>query len=248
MGPEAPAVIIALYGETTSPFRHLRLLQGLGWFDDPAAVDFIKQEARDSHQDAVRSGALTTLGISQGAREEAFISGYLADADPDARVAAARALQRIGDAYAQEKLDAFRAGREAGLGARENASDAGGAAPARAVALAVARRARHRRAFRGDRDVPAGSSTGRWTGFWVLPKADGAGGLPGEVAVAVGARTRFGAMTGGEGDLSWNQRPPAGQPRALAHRRFRRQRVAPARGRSGARARSARNPPVQRHP
>src|SRR5947209_2862765 len=39
LGAGAPHVIISMYESTTHIYHRLRLLQGLGWFDDPQAVD-----------------------------------------------------------------------------------------------------------------------------------------------------------------------------------------------------------------
>jgi hypothetical protein len=69
LGPGAPRVIIKMYQATTNTYQHMRLIQGLGWFNDSAGVDFIKQQAQSSLEGPVRNAAIRTISITQGVNE-----------------------------------------------------------------------------------------------------------------------------------------------------------------------------------
>jgi HEAT repeat protein len=66
----------------------MRLIQGLGWFNDSAGVDFIKQQAQSSLEGPVRNAAIRTIGITQGVNEIEFLSKFLSDPNPQIRLAA----------------------------------------------------------------------------------------------------------------------------------------------------------------
>lgn len=111
LGANAPAVIEQMYGEDSSTYHHMRLLEGLGAFtDDPSAVEFIKQQADKTPDDVVRNAAIRSVATNQGAREEEWVSKYLAHADPHTRLLAAQMLRKIGSPSAKSKVDAFVAG------------------------------------------------------------------------------------------------------------------------------------------
>jgi hypothetical protein len=108
LGPDAPPVIIRMYGESRNAYHQTRLLEGLSWFDqDRSAVEFLKTQARLSSNDVIRNAAITSLGISQGAREESFIADFLKDADPQTRLAAAQALARMRTPSAEARLKTY---------------------------------------------------------------------------------------------------------------------------------------------
>ncbi len=109
LGPEAPGVIMELYRTSKSTYHQLRLLQGLAWFHDPAALAFLKEVAEKSDQKSVlRAAAVRSVGSSAGEAEAEFLQRFLENDDPDTRVAAALSLRGLKGAEAQASLDAFR--------------------------------------------------------------------------------------------------------------------------------------------
>lgn len=107
LGPEAPAVIISMYRSSEEIYERLRLLQGLAWFEDSRAIEFIKEQAQKSQESSIRNAALRTLGISQGAKEIEFVAKYLDHSDPQTRIAAAETLQAMNHSQSQKVLEAY---------------------------------------------------------------------------------------------------------------------------------------------
>ncbi|MFL5813864.1 MAG: HEAT repeat domain-containing protein [Bdellovibrionia bacterium] len=107
LGPEAPHAIIALYGKTQGIYQRLRLVEALGWYHDPEAIAFLKKQAESSQQDAIRNGAIQSVGNAAGASETDFIAGFLSHDDPQTRVAAGQALRKIATPKANTLLEKF---------------------------------------------------------------------------------------------------------------------------------------------
>lgn len=96
LGQEAPPIIIQMYEQTQNPYHQTRLIQGLGWFDDSVAVDFLKK-LTESNESMTRVTVLKTLGVSPGHQDLGLFEKFLKHEDPQTRLAAAQALQRKGD-------------------------------------------------------------------------------------------------------------------------------------------------------
>lgn len=116
LGEGAPQAMIAMYEKTPRVYERLRLLQGLGWFDDPDAVAFLKDQARQQDNSVFRRAAVDAVGRSQGVRESDFVKGFLDHPDPQTRLAAAQALQRmirsspgVDSSALESRLQSFRA-------------------------------------------------------------------------------------------------------------------------------------------
>lgn|GEM_PF-1684200 len=107
LGASAPQVIIGMYENSSHTYQRLRLLQGLGAFDTPEAVQFLKRQAEEATDDVIRNASIRSIGISQGTKEIEFIAKFLKNSDPQTRYAAAEALRRLNDAKANEILDQY---------------------------------------------------------------------------------------------------------------------------------------------
>jgi hypothetical protein len=106
-GPTAPRVITSLYTAETNTHTKLRLLGALSYFDDAETVGFLKKEAKETTNSVVRQTAIRALVQSQGMKESEFVTGFLQNPDPRTRLATAEALQRLGDAGAQQTVDNY---------------------------------------------------------------------------------------------------------------------------------------------
>ncbi|MGE0615307.1 MAG: hypothetical protein AB7P04_06680 [Bacteriovoracia bacterium] len=92
MGAGTSAVIIKMFEETSATYRRVRLLNGLQWFDDADAADFLKRQATDGPS-AIRHTALASLARAQGVKELPFVSSFLTHEDVQTRFLAAKAIQ-----------------------------------------------------------------------------------------------------------------------------------------------------------
>ncbi|PIR93238.1 hypothetical protein COT99_01805, partial [Candidatus Falkowbacteria bacterium CG10_big_fil_rev_8_21_14_0_10_43_10] len=104
LGPDAPKVIMSMYGRTKKTYEQIRLLSALAWYDDAAALEFIKAQTQAATNETVRSAGIRTMGFSQGAKEADFIAKYLSHADPQTRLTAAKTLKRIDAAAADQPI------------------------------------------------------------------------------------------------------------------------------------------------
>lgn len=107
LGANAPGVIISIYEGTGHTYRRLKLLQGLGSFDTPEAIEFLKKQAETTPDDVVRNTAIRSVGAAAGAREEEFLAKYLAHEDPQTRFAAAETLRKLNDPRANAIVDKY---------------------------------------------------------------------------------------------------------------------------------------------
>lgn len=160
LGPGTPGVILQMLGEGPTLSDRIRLLQGLAWFDDPAATAALKTEAETTGSGVVRNAALRTLGISQGPKELEFLEKFLKHPDVQTRYATAEALKRMGDGGANEILRRYLASEKAGWVSKKLAHEPlGPTGPIQVTASSE------------DRLSP--DWAGKWEGFWLEAKAVG---------------------------------------------------------------------------
>lgn len=157
LGSQAPAVIMSMYQDSSHVYQRLRLVEGLGWFDDSSVTDFLKEQAQGATDDLIRDASITSIGISQGAREEDFIAGFLQSDDPQTRLAAAVALKRIGDPRSREILANYLSTEKIGW-LRDKVIHQPIHPPVAPLRIATHQERRLNAAFGGH-----------WTGFWVEP-------------------------------------------------------------------------------
>ena len=112
LGSQAPKVIISMYETTDSTYQRIRLVQGLSWFDDSTATEFLKKQIQTNKESIIKRAAIKTIGLSQGEKEIDFIAEFLKNPDPPMRLAAAQTLQRmekeLSSAKAKTLLDQFK--------------------------------------------------------------------------------------------------------------------------------------------
>jgi hypothetical protein len=107
LGSEAPKVMISLYDQESGIYQRLRLVEALGWFNDPEAIAFLKKQSENASQDVIRNGAIRAVGNAAGASEVEFIGKFLDHEDPQTRVAAGQALRKFSDPQAVALLRKF---------------------------------------------------------------------------------------------------------------------------------------------
>ena len=169
LGPDAPPVLMAMYGETRNTHERTRLLLGLGWFgEDPAAVEFVKRETLKTDNKALRRAGVRSVGAAGRPEDTGFLAGFLEDADPDMRLAAAVALSaRKGDESAEGALERFRE-NEKSPRLLERLD----------TRLRDAEAVRARMPRRGAAEsVRAEDFAGTWKGYWIAPAGEGPGQL-----------------------------------------------------------------------
>ncbi|OFZ18727.1 MAG: hypothetical protein A2X94_05945 [Bdellovibrionales bacterium GWB1_55_8] len=158
LGPTAPRVILRMLKSSDRVYHRVRLTQALGWFDDPEVVDYLKTQARETKEDVVRNAAVRSVGNSQGAKEFEFIAEFLEHADPQTRLSAAEALQKIDNSEARERLKRFMAEEKAGwLVARLK-----GELPKPTAKLSP---------VSSSEDRLSPEWEGRWMGYWLVPRS-----------------------------------------------------------------------------
>ncbi len=113
LGEGAPPIIIRMFEDSKQVFRRVRLLQGLGWFDDPVALDFIKKQALAAGDDnSIRNAAIKTVGVTQGVKELGFVSEFLKHPHPQTRWTAADVIRRMHDPRADQALQEYLKGEK----------------------------------------------------------------------------------------------------------------------------------------
>lgn len=160
LGPGAPPIIIRMYEESKQIFHRVRLLQGLGWFDDPVALEFIKKQGTVADADSsIRNTVVKTVGVTQGVRELAFVSDFLKHPNPQTRWTAADVLRRMHDPRAEQALAEYLKGEKVEwivskvLAATSEQDKTKAAVLVMPVALTLSK-----------------DFEGVWTGFWVFSK------------------------------------------------------------------------------
>jgi hypothetical protein len=158
LGANAPGVIISMYEKTSYTYKRIRLLQGLGWFEAPEAVEFLKSQADTTEESVIRGVAIRAIGFSQGKKETDFISKFLGNRDPQTRFAAADTLQKLNDPHAGEILDKYlKQEKTPWIAPKLRGELPRPASPLTAVATSE------------DRLAP--EFVGEWSGFWLAPKS-----------------------------------------------------------------------------
>ena len=112
LGKNAPKVVTAMFKETEALYQKLRLVEALGYFDDPDAVKFLKSLFMSTTNSVVRQSVLRSLAMSQKMKEESFLTEALSDSDPHTRLAAALALRGTGEPNALTIVDNYKKGEK----------------------------------------------------------------------------------------------------------------------------------------
>jgi hypothetical protein len=107
LGPDAPKVMMSMFERTTGTYPRLRLLDALGWFQDPDVIAFLKKQAENNKQGVLRNVAIRSVGNAAGASEVEFIGKFLTHEDPQTRTAAGQTLRKIQDPRATALLNKF---------------------------------------------------------------------------------------------------------------------------------------------
>ena len=165
LGPGAPAVIMRMYEAPNQPVRvRERLVEALGAFEGNAqAEEFLRKQAESSNDDVVRLGAIQAVGQAGGAREAEFISEFLSHSDPQTRLVAAQALQKIDDPDAQARFAQYLKKEQAPWIVAKLTHQP----PVPLPRLSP---------VSSSEDRPAPGFNGKWAGLWVT--WNGKGGVP----------------------------------------------------------------------
>lgn len=108
LGPSTPKVIVAMATETGHTYVKIRLIQALAYFpEDAAAQAFVKEQGERATDDVIRHAAIRSVGRAQGDAGVEWISQFLDDKNPQTRLTAAEALQRIGTDSARSKVETY---------------------------------------------------------------------------------------------------------------------------------------------
>jgi hypothetical protein len=107
LGSATPGIIIAQYKEDQNIYHKIRLIDSLSCFDDPASNEFMKGEALNSLNQTIKNSAIQSLIKSQGLKEQEFIAHSLVSENPHTRMAAANALNQLGDPRADTLVAGF---------------------------------------------------------------------------------------------------------------------------------------------
>jgi len=93
LGAGTPRILISMFKAESSIYHQIRLVDAMAWFDDPAVVEFLKDQAAHHENESVRRAAIRSVGLSQGVKEKAFLKQSLESSDPHARLVAAKLLR-----------------------------------------------------------------------------------------------------------------------------------------------------------
>ncbi|MEO5970631.1 MAG: HEAT repeat domain-containing protein [Bdellovibrionia bacterium] len=107
LGANTPKVIISIFKEDSMIYHQIRLVDALAWFDDPVAVDFLKEQALHHENTIVRRAAIRSIGLSQGVKEKAFLKQGLESSDPHTRLTTAKILNKLKDPAADRIVKDF---------------------------------------------------------------------------------------------------------------------------------------------
>lgn len=170
LGLETPRIIISMFEKSTNIYHRTRLIQALGWFDDPAAVEFLKRQAQNTTEDMIRLHSIKSVGRSQGVKELEFLSKYLKNADPQTRLAAGEAIKRIGDPEALKVYENYLKEERTPWIVNKLRREL----PRASVPLAVVASSENR--LNPD-------FFGEWKGYWIFPKPGSSNELQSEAAL-----------------------------------------------------------------
>ncbi|MEK6706714.1 MAG: HEAT repeat domain-containing protein [Bdellovibrionota bacterium] len=174
LGPSAPGIIVKLYENTSHTYHRVRLIEALGWFNDRAASEFIKQQAERTGDDVIRNAAIRSIGASRGTQDVEFISKFLGHKDPQTRLTAAEALRRIGDQNANKVLEKYMAEEKASW----IVAKLKGEPPVPRAKLPVVSTSEDKADLSFSRDF-----SGTWKGYFIAPKAAASTALVSDEAV-----------------------------------------------------------------
>lgn len=93
LGPEAPAVMIAMFKKSDVHMDRLRLLEAIGFFEDPVAHRFIKDELKSNSSSLERSACLRGLSNAGDADSIKIIQEFTNDSDLNVRKEASRLIK-----------------------------------------------------------------------------------------------------------------------------------------------------------
>jgi hypothetical protein len=203
LGPEAPGVIITMYGETTNSLHKIHLLQGLSAFpDDAQAAAFLKGESKSSTS-VIRGAALGALGASQGEKALDTLAEGLKNDDAQTRFAAAKAIRRIGTPSAMDVLNNYLKSEKVDWISKQVLADEKTQPALKPV-------------DRGGQGMEPGIEDymGSWKGFWISP--NGAPQKPELISMAATAKLRvFGKDRELDGEITLSGKTFALRPAKL---------------------------------
>jgi hypothetical protein len=149
------------------------LIHGLGALDTPSTTAFLKEQAKNPETDDVlQYAAIRSIGESQKEKEVEFIADFLNSPDPQARLAAAEALQKIDDSKSRAILKKYRSvEKEKWIISR---LDGVFLDP-----ISFAQKSEKNKAVVTEDE----KFTGIWRGYWVVPRQNSPQGMTSEVAL-----------------------------------------------------------------
>lgn len=107
LGSNTPSVIISIFKEDKNTYHQIRLIDALAWFDTPAAVEFLKEQAAHHDKNIVRRAAIRSVGLSQGIKEQSFLKLGLESSDPHTRLVTARIFSNLKDPASKQIVKEF---------------------------------------------------------------------------------------------------------------------------------------------
>lgn len=102
LGKNAPKVILKLIRKEEKVYRRIRLIQALAWFEDPEAVEFLKDTIQNSENRMFRDKAIQTYALSQGERSIGLIRPFLEAQNEHTRLLVARVFQSLAQSGSED--------------------------------------------------------------------------------------------------------------------------------------------------
>lgn len=189
LGDQAPLVIIEMYEKIKNTYHKVRLLEGLGWFDRPEALEFLKKVAQQSENSVTRNTAIRSAVMGHGVKGVDFAKGFLEHSDPQTRLAVAKALtwvqvngkENLEKDLASEILESYLAAEKTSWVVKQVRSNA-------------ARLNQSRVTPANFSDLRKKKLVGKWVGIWFRPQK----GNPSFISEAVSLVLFPGASSSGE--------------------------------------------------
>ena len=91
----APPILRQMYGETHSTYEKARILESLAWYKEAETTQLLKSVARREKNPYVISRAVRSVAVSQGLREESYLTQMSRHSDPIVRRDALSVLDRL---------------------------------------------------------------------------------------------------------------------------------------------------------